>query len=198
MARPRNFDEGRALDAAMRTFWEKGYEATSTQDLCDATGLGRSSIYNTFKSKHDLFERALAHYIETMTADQLAILEDTGRSAAERIRALLDVVVDGETEHRAGGRSLGCLTVNTTVELAGRDPRAAELLQRDLARRLAALRAVLEEGRRDGSITSPRDSGALARFVNAAMGGMRISSQAGADRATLESIADVTMDALTG
>ncbi|MGY1583740.1 TetR/AcrR family transcriptional regulator [Streptomyces sp. MN13] len=198
MARPRNFDEGRALDAAMRTFWEKGYEATSTQDLCDATGLGRSSIYNTFKSKHDLFERALAHYIDTMTTAQLALLEDTRLSGAERVRALFAWVVDGETEHRAGGRSLGCLTVNTTVELAGRDDRAAELLEHDTARRLAALRAAVEAGRRDGSITSPRDSASLARFVNAAIGGMRVSSQGGADRATLEAIAEVTMDALTG
>lgn len=197
MARPRTFDEERALDAAMRTFWEKGYEATSTQDLCEATGLGRSSIYNTFKSKHDLFERALAHYIDTMTTAQLAVLEDTRLSGADRIRALLAMVVDGEAEHRAGGRSLGCLTVNTTVELAARDARAAGMLERDTARRLATLRAVIEAGRRDGSITSPRDSGALARFVNAAIGGMRISSQGGADRATLESIAEVTVDALT-
>ncbi|NED34073.1 TetR/AcrR family transcriptional regulator [Streptomyces sp. SID8499] len=197
MARPRTFDEERALDAAMRTFWEKGYEATSTQDLCDATGLGRSSIYNTFKSKHDLFERALARYIDSMTSTQLAVLEDQRLTAAERIRTLLAMVVDGETEHRAGGRSLGCLTVNTTVELAARDSRAAGMLERDTARRLAALRAVLEEGRRDGSITSRRDAGALARFVNAAIGGMRISSQGGADRSALESIADVTLDALT-
>ncbi|MFF9315378.1 TetR/AcrR family transcriptional regulator [Streptomyces sp. NPDC014748] len=197
MARPRTFDEERALDAAMRTFWEKGYEATSTQDLCDATGLGRSSIYNTFKSKHDLFERALARYIDSMTSTQLAVLEDRRLTAAERIRTLLAMVVDGETEHRAGGRSLGCLTVNTTVELAARDSRAAGMLERDTARRLAALRAVLDEGRRDGSITSRRDAGALARFVNAAIGGMRISSQGGADRAALESIADVTLDALT-
>ncbi|MEV8068512.1 helix-turn-helix domain-containing protein [Streptomyces sp. NPDC085995] len=197
MARPRTFDEERALDAAMRTFWEKGYEATSTQDLCDATGLGRSSIYNTFKSKRDLFERALARYIDSMTSTQLAVLEDRRLTAAERIRTLLAMVVDGETEHRAGGRSLGCLTVNTTVELAARDSRAAGMLERDTARRLAALRAVLEEGRRDGSITSRRDAGALARFVNAAIGGMRISSQGGADRSALESIADVTLDALT-
>ncbi|MER6679900.1 TetR/AcrR family transcriptional regulator [Streptomyces olivaceoviridis] len=197
MPRPRMFDEERALDAAMHTFWEKGYEATSTQDLCEATGLGRSSIYNTFKSKHDLFERALAHYIDTMTTAQLAVLEDTRRRAADRIRALFAMVVDGETEHRAGGRSLGCLTVNTTVELAARDSRAAELLERDTARRLAVLRAVIEEGRRDGSITSRRDAGALARFINAAIGGMRISSQGGADRTALESIAEVTLDALT-
>ncbi|MFJ6682207.1 TetR/AcrR family transcriptional regulator [Streptomyces werraensis] len=196
MARPRMFDEERALDAAMHTFWEKGYEATSTHDLCEATGLGRSSIYNTFKSKHDLFERALAHYIDTMTTAQLAVLEDTRRRAADRIRDLFAMVVDGETEHRAGGRGLGCLTVNTTVELAARDSRAAELLERDTARRLAVLRAVIEEGRRDGSITSRRDAGALARFINATIGGMRISSQGGADRTALESIAEVTLDAL--
>ncbi|WP_275561483.1 TetR/AcrR family transcriptional regulator [Streptomyces sp. 5-6(2022)] len=197
MARPRMFDEERALDAAMHTFWEKGYEATSTQDLCEATGLGRSSIYNTFKSKHDLFQRALAHYIDTMTTAQLAVLEDTRHSAAERIRALFAMVIDGETEHRAGGRSLGCLTVNTTVELAARDSQAAGMLERDTARRLTVLRAVIEEGRRDGSITSRRDAGALARFINAAIGGMRISSQGGADRTTLESIAEVSLDALT-
>ncbi|MFH8935204.1 TetR/AcrR family transcriptional regulator [Streptomyces griseosporeus] len=196
MARPRMFDEERALDAAMRTFWEKGYEATSTQDLCEATGLGRSSIYNTFKSKRDLFERALAYYIDTMTTAQLAVLEDSRHSAADRIRALLVMVVDGETENRVGGRSLGCLTVNTTVELAARDSRAAGILERDTARRLTALRAVIEEGRRDGSITSPRDAHALARFINAAIGGMRVSSQGGADRTTLESIAEVTLDAL--
>ncbi|GHF35185.1 TetR family transcriptional regulator [Streptomyces mashuensis] len=197
MARPRMFDEERALDAAMRTFWEKGYEATSTQDLCAATGLGRSSIYNTFKSKRDLFERALAHYIDTTTATQLAVLEDTRHRAADRIRTLFEIIIDGETEHRAGGRSLGCLTVNTTVELAGRDSATAAMLERDLARRLAMMRAVIEEGRRDGSVTSRRDADALARFINAAIGGMRISSQGGADRAALESIAEVALDALT-
>ncbi|MFP8944448.1 TetR/AcrR family transcriptional regulator [Streptomyces fenghuangensis] len=197
MARPRTFDEEQALDAAMRTFWEKGYEATSTQDLCEATGLGRSSIYNTFKSKHDLFKRALSRYIDIMTSTQLAVLEDGRLSGADRIRTLLDMVVDSETEHRANGCHLGCLTVNTTVELAARDSWAAEMLERDTARRLASLRAAIEAGQRDGSVASPRDAGALARFVNAAVGGMRVSSQGGADRTVLESIAEVVMDALT-
>ncbi|ANP50653.1 AcrR family transcriptional regulator [Streptomyces griseochromogenes] len=197
MARPRTFDEERALDAAMRTFWEKGYEATSTQDLCDATGLGRSSIYNTFKSKHDLFQRALHRYMTTMNAVQLAVLEDIGRSGADRIRALFALVLDGDAENRPQGHSLGCLSVNTTVELAARDAVAARILESDTARRLDVLRAAVEAGRRDGSITSARDAGDLARFINATVAGLRVSAQGGADRAALESVVAIALDALT-
>ncbi|WP_405801814.1 TetR/AcrR family transcriptional regulator [Streptomyces sp. NBC_01506] len=197
MARPRTFDEERALDAAMRAFWANGYEATSTQDLCDVTGLGRSSIYNTFNSKQDLFRRALARYIETTTANQLAILEDLRRPAVERLRALFTSIVDAEFDNRGNGRSMGCLTVNTTVELAGRDAEADRMLERDTARRLASLRAAIEEGQRAGDIASTRDSGSLARFLVAVIGGMRVTGQGGGDRPTLEAIADTAMDALT-
>ena len=181
----------------MRTFWENGYEATTTQDLCDATGLGRSSIYNTFTSKHELFKRALLHYIEMTTATQLAILEDEGRSAPERLRALLAVVVDGEMASRRDGRSIGCLTVNTTVELGGRDPEAASLLERDRERRVTALRVVIAAGQRAGELASSRDPDALARYLNAVIAGMRVAGQGGADRAVLQSIACAALDALT-
>ncbi|WP_055563038.1 TetR/AcrR family transcriptional regulator [Streptomyces atriruber] len=197
MARPRSFDEERALDAAMHAFWANGYEATSTQDLCDATGLGRSSIYNTFTSKHDLFRRALTRYMDSMNANQLAILEDVERSATERVRSLFDRVIDGEFEQRRDGHSIGCLTVNTTVELAGRDPEAAGMLERDLDTRLTALRTVIRTGQQSGDITSRRDADTLARYLNAVIGGMRVSAQGGADRATLQAIAETAMDALT-
>lgn len=198
MARPRMFDEERALDAAMHAFWANGYEATSTQDLCEATGLGRSSIYNTFSSKHDLFRRALIRYIDTKNAVQLEILADERTPAIDRIRALLAVIVDSEFENRRDGHSVGCLTVNSTVELAGRDPDTARLLERDTTHRLDILRGVLEAGQRAGDIATTRDAADLARFVNAVVGGIRIASQGGADRAALEAIAETAMDALTG
>ncbi|MEU3741863.1 TetR/AcrR family transcriptional regulator [Streptomyces sp. NPDC032198] len=210
MARPRTFDEERALDAAMHAFWVNGYEATSTQDLCDATGLGRSSIYNTFSSKHELFQRALARYMDSMTSIQVEILDDTERTPMERLRALFTRIVDSEFECREGGQdnedggdgqdgghSIGCLTVNTTVELAGRDPEAAEMLARDLAVRLAAISAVIRTGQGSGDIASERDPGDLARFLNAVIGGMRVAAQGGADREALTAIADTALDALT-
>lgn len=198
MARPRSFDEDRALDAAMRVFWANGYEGTSTQDLCEATGLGRSSIYNTFLSKYDLFTRALARYLDLMAAHQAAILEDPERSAAERLRELFTVIVADELATRRGGHTLGCLAVNTTVELAPHDPGIARLLERDTARRLSLLQKVVATGQREGSLASPRDPGDLARYLNAVIAGLRISAQGGADRAALTAIADTALDTLTG
>ena len=46
----------RVLDAAMHTFWRKGYEGTSAQDLVDATGLGRGSLYAAYANKHGIFD----------------------------------------------------------------------------------------------------------------------------------------------
>ncbi|MEK2489163.1 helix-turn-helix domain-containing protein [Kitasatospora purpeofusca] len=197
MARPRTFDEGRALDAAMHAFWANGYEATSTQDLCEATGLGRSSIYNTFSSKHDLFKRSLARYIELMTVPQIELLEDSELPPLERIRVLLARIVEAEFEHRPEGRSIGCLTVNTVVELAGRDPEADAMLVRDQEVRLAALRAAIAAGQLAGAIAARRAPEELARFVNAVIGGMRVAAKGGADRVAVEAVAATALDALT-
>ncbi|PSK88101.1 TetR family transcriptional regulator [Murinocardiopsis flavida] len=190
------FDEERALDAAMRTFWANGYEATSTKDLCDATGLGRSSIYNTFTSKHELFQRALTRYMDGMTSAQTAVLDDAEQPPTERIRTLFAQIIEGEFSNRREGRSLGCLTVNTTVELAGHDAETAQLLDRDRELRLSSLRDVLALGQRTGEFGTRQDPETLAHFVTSMISGMRVAAQGGADRATLESIAATAIEAL--
>ena len=59
VGRPREFDEKAALEAAMDSFWQKGFEATSLADLCACTGLHKGSLYQAFGDKHQLFMRAL-------------------------------------------------------------------------------------------------------------------------------------------
>ncbi|WP_378739446.1 TetR/AcrR family transcriptional regulator [Nocardia brasiliensis] len=190
MARPRQFDEERAVDAAMRAFWSAGYEATSTQDLCDATGLGRSSIYNTFTSKHDLFERALRRYMATKNAATFALL-DGDESARAKMRALLWQVVEAPDAD-----PLGCLVVNSMIELAPRDPAVAATLRADQELRLAALTAVLESGRRAGEIDKAKDARELAHFMNATIAGMRVAARGGAGRDALEAVATTALNAL--
>src|SRR5882724_1885145 len=64
IGRPRAFCEEKALDAAMRVFWEKGYEGASLDDLTGAMGLNRSSLYSSFGDKERLFKRAITRYAE--------------------------------------------------------------------------------------------------------------------------------------
>ena len=50
MARPREFDEGTVLGAAVLCFWRQGYEATSVRDLVEQTGITAASLYNPLET----------------------------------------------------------------------------------------------------------------------------------------------------
>ncbi|MFD5552729.1 TetR/AcrR family transcriptional regulator [Streptomyces sp. NPDC127068] len=188
MGRPRTFDEGRAVEAACRVFWLKGYEGATTEDLCQATGLGRSSVYNTFTSKSHLFRRCLSHYMDTTGARQVSIMENAGPDGLGRVQALLEAIVEAELESRREGYGSGCFTVNTITALAYDDPETAAILDKDKERRLLALRSVIRGGQRDGSITSPEDPHALAWYVASTIYGMRVAAQSGAPEDILRRI----------
>ena len=64
LGRPVAFHKEAALNAAMRLFWERGYEGTSMADLSQAMGIHPSSIYAAFGDKHALFALAAKRYME--------------------------------------------------------------------------------------------------------------------------------------
>src|ERR1700719_853818 len=74
MARPREFDHGAALDAAMDCFWRDGYEATSVRDLAASMGITGTSLYNAYGDKRTLFGHALRRYTERSTRERIARL----------------------------------------------------------------------------------------------------------------------------
>jgi len=95
MARPREFDEASALDAAMDCFWRDGYEATSVRDLAARMGITGASLYNAFGDKRSLFREVLQRYAERSTRERIARLEST-LPPKQAIRAFLDAVERGE------------------------------------------------------------------------------------------------------
>ncbi|WP_017572512.1 TetR/AcrR family transcriptional regulator [Nocardiopsis halotolerans] len=197
MGRPRQFDEERVIRAVCQEFWAKGFDGTSTADLCRVTGLTRSSLYNTFHSKEHLFRRALSYYVSTMTARQATVLDTPAASGLERVRALLAVIVDEETANRESGRGAGCFTVNTITSIASRNPDVARVVEADLDKRLSSLRLALMDGQLDGSVAADRDPGDLAWYVTSLVSGMRVAAQSGAGRTVLEGIASTGIEALT-
>ncbi len=112
--RPRRFDEEAVLDALTDLFWDKGYEATSMNDILKVSGLNRSSLYNTFGSKKNLFRRILDRYIRIRMEGFVEMVDQSGENGLQSLHAFLDAVF-------AFGRA-GCLAVNTTTELGTSDP----------------------------------------------------------------------------
>lgn len=184
------FDEEQAVDAAMRVFWTSGYEATSTQDLCVATGLGRSSIYNTFTSKRALFDLALLRYMEQTSSVQLELIQRADLPIRERVRRILWNAVEPNP-----GDPPGCLAVNTAVELGPTDPELVELLDRDHAPKLAALAEEIRSAQAAGDVDAGRDPAALANYVYVVLGGLRVAARRGAQRGTQESVIEAALQA---
>jgi TetR/AcrR family transcriptional repressor of nem operon len=118
VARPRAFDERNVVAAAKGLFWDKGYLSTSLDDVQEATGLSRSSLYLAFESKGDLFAAALRLYHQTFIDPLLGPLEDEGASLREIVgyfKIIATLFKDPEAQR-------GCLMVNTIGECGGRDP----------------------------------------------------------------------------
>ncbi|RSN65038.1 TetR/AcrR family transcriptional regulator [Amycolatopsis sp. WAC 04182] len=192
MPRPKGFDPTEVLDAAVGTFWRKGYAATSAQDLVDGTGLGRGSLYNAFSGKQQLFSEALRRYEETSATRVEEMLAAPG-SIRTRVRRVLMDVVDDELETSDGHR--GCLAVNAALELGGIDDEVTARVRHNFERAENAFHAEFAAARESGEIGPDRDPRALARFTLAAMYGLRVLGKT-ADRQALTQVVETTVQAL--
>jgi TetR/AcrR family transcriptional repressor of nem operon len=147
--RPRQFDPDQVLDQLVDLFWEKGYAATSMSDIVEATGLNKSSLYNSFGSKEEMFELAIDHYLSMRSAALHGVRD--GTSGLEDVFAFIDAV---HQEATGPNRSRGCMAVNSTTELGNRDEAmvAASARFRDELRTSvsAALKRAATAGEIDG------------------------------------------------
>ncbi len=195
VGRPCEFDEGQALDAAMRAFWEGGYEATGLDQLQSATGVGRQSLYNKFGDKRALFLRCLVRYHER-AVEGLRDLFVRKRPVADAFRALFEGLL---TEPDADKR-MGCFMVNTAMELARRDVEVGDLVARSQRGLEEAFFEALQAGRGRGELPASADSTAhdraTARFLVGALLGVKVLTKSDPRSAAAADMVRVTLDAL--
>ncbi len=184
MARPREFDADAVLESATRVFWTKGFENTSLDDLCAATGLNRSSLYASFGAKRDLYLSALARYEDGSAARIAAAIE--GKPVREGVRDFLEALIDSIV---AGPGRRGCFIGNCAAELGRLDSGAAARVRRSLARIETAFRDALTEAQMRGELSRESDPTALARFLTAGIQGLRLVGKVNPDRTVLNDIA---------
>jgi TetR/AcrR family transcriptional regulator, transcriptional repressor for nem operon len=193
MPRPREFDADTALESAMQAFWAKGYEATSLDDLCAATGLSRSSLYATFGDKHALLLAAIDRYTERRVDSFLGARFAKPQPIRTAFAAFLDELIDRIV---SGAGRRGCFLGNCAAELARDDREAQVRVRAGLSRIEATFEAALTAARDRGEIASKTDTRALARFLMCTTQGLRLIGKANPDRATLEDIKRVALAAL--
>lgn len=118
MPRSLEFDPDLALNRAMTYFWRHGYEGTHMRDLADYMGISKSSFYNTYGDKHQVYISALNAYLDQEYAELNNLLE-TNPPPDVLLPALFFNVSARSTSEQMGQ---GSFLVNAAVERAPHDP----------------------------------------------------------------------------
>ncbi|MDT5339011.1 MAG: TetR/AcrR family transcriptional regulator, transcriptional repressor for nem operon [Mycobacterium sp.] len=186
MARPRKFAEEDVVAAAREQFWSAGYAGTSLEDLTEATGLGRGSLYGAFGDKHQLYLRALDDYCAaTMgsVADDLGI---PGVPAFDRLVGHLRNVA-GATPAEA---KRGCLMAKSAAELGSTDKDVARRVKASMQKYQALLADTIAEAQRDGDIDPATEPDQLALLVLTLLRGCEALRKSGYPPARLQAVTE--------
>ncbi|HAT2608308.1 TPA: TetR/AcrR family transcriptional regulator [Kluyvera intermedia] len=186
--RPREFDRTEALNQAMKIFWQKGYTATSMNDLYEAMGIKSPSLYAAFGSKEDLYEEVLLHY-EQSVAPRIWGHMTSEPSPREAVWLWLERSADMLTQT---DMPHGCMVTLSAVGSEGND-RLGQLVRRMRAAGFSLLNTRLEQAQKQGDLPGSVDVEALTRLYVSIQQGMSIQARDGASREILLSIARSAM-----
>lgn len=191
MPRPPEFDRRKALEAAMKLFWARGYTATSLPDLLEAMGIARSSFYASFDTKRDLFIECLELFGDRI----LSIVDKTDDTlpCAALPRAFFEATVLEVSKRRV---VQGCMMVNTILELADVDPELNQLATQKLYAIENAFTVAFKLAQERGELESARSPEELASLVMTINLGLRVQSRQNLSQATLKSLIENSLSML--
>lgn len=191
MGRPYEFDREETLSKAMDVFWEKGYKATSIEDLVNRMGIKRGSMYNTFGDKHSLFIAAVEYYGESVTSETIRVLSSPG-SPLGNIKRFFDKLVKTPSERK----TRGCLISNTVVELAPHDEKVAEVVKGILKKIQSAFLDCLNRAVEEGELPASTDTIVLSHFLATSTHGLIVTGKSSAGSDESKNVVKVILSAL--
>lgn len=187
--RPRAFDADSVSDVVARVFWARGYRATSLDDICDATGLLRGSLYGAFGDKHGMLLAAIDHYGAGSIA-QLSARLNSNAPAREALRSALMHYT--RTTSALEGLS-GCFITNTTLEMMPDDTELFARIDSYMRRTWALLTAAVIRGQSEGHFDTALDEKAVGDFLLCLIQGFRVLGKIVNDEKRLTAIVDMAM-----
>ena len=170
MARPSKFDRSEAVEIVMNEIWQNGYEASSVKSLSEKLGITRSSFYNAFGSREELFKEAMEVYF--MRSPDLALAEAT---PGVPIKKLFTNTIRMACKARASDKlGRGCMVINSVSELCNTDDHLGPVLQNAVLGNLARFETLLQWGVAQGEIDAKIDLHALALALQNLLMGLNI------------------------
>ncbi|WP_084510331.1 TetR/AcrR family transcriptional regulator [Nocardia lijiangensis] len=188
--RPREFDRDLALLRAMELFWEHGYEPTTLADLTDAMGISAASLYAAFGSKQQLFDEAVRFY----SREHRGFLAQALREEPTLRAGIARMLREAADAYTVPGSPAGCLIISGAVNCGS--VTVLNGLREQRATSLEALRARIESGIARGELAEDADARVLAEMIGVALQGMAQQARDGTDRESLQTIADLIVNAL--
>lgn len=189
MPRVEIFNRELVLDQMVNVFHNKGYNATSMQDLVDATGLNRSSLYNSFGNKLSIFLESLRVYQHKANRKTSSLLLKSNNA----IEAIVSIFkMDTNTD----GKNNGCLISNCTSEMANQEVTINSFLKANRDNMVAFLEDIVEQGQQEGIINKNNTSKAYALYLFSALQGYRSTEILLKDKQKLNSIIDIILSNL--
>ncbi|MEX0362321.1 MAG: TetR/AcrR family transcriptional regulator [Allomuricauda sp.] len=192
MPRAKQFNEEEILIKAMELFWEKGFHATSMQDLVSHLGINRASLYDTFGGKEELFNQAFSHY-RSGASDMLRSLFEKAPSVKAGFQQLFDMSIKESMEDPF---RKGCFVVNTTTELIPGDGELLQILNENKSNMEHFFTQCIQKGIARGEFHKDMDAESVAAMLFTLYSGMRVVAKVDPDPIRLKKMMDTGLSIL--
>lgn len=192
MPKVETFNKELVISQATKVFHEKGFNATSMQDLVNATGLNRSSIYNTFESKNNLFLECLNAYQEE-NKQVISKLLLSYSSPLEAVNAIFESYLQDILKSK---KDKGCLIINCKSELAFQNTSITSFLSDNQDAMLKLFEGLIDRGQKQGLINTNKDGKEYALYLYSSLQGFRMTGILLNDKKQLRSILNTTLQIL--
>ena len=187
--RPRAFDPDAVLDTVLEMFWERGFAATSLDDISCATGVSRPSLAAAFGDKQSLYIKAMERYQDGIKTQLDTVLTCDGTCTCLRdiLNRYFDVVIStytGESEH-----PLGCAFMCTALNEAPQHESILEMLQQTIDSFDRRFEAFFTKAQEKGFLRTNADPRVLTQMISGLTSNLLVRARAGAGRDELRQIA---------
>lgn len=189
--RPSQFDETTVLARAAALFWAKGYESTSSEELLQAMGMGKGSLYHAFGSKRALFERVMDHFSNPAVASLIQALE-AGVLPLVAIRNFFRGMAGAPGDQQRNG----CFMGNTLMELSNTDTDLGAKAADRLKKLERLFETLLVEARAAGELRTHEEPAVLARYLITLWNGLNITRRVYPDPSDLALVIDMQLKIL--